>query len=38
MNDVNAGVGLFMRGKVPLLPERSKARSEVKQIFERSKQ
>jgi heterodisulfide reductase subunit C len=37
MNDVNAGIGLFMRGKVPLLPERSKARSEVKQIFERSK-
>lgn len=36
MNDVPAGVGLFLRGKVPLLPERSRARQDVRRIFERS--
>jgi len=34
--DVPAGIGLFMRGKVPLLPESTAAAAEVKQIFERS--
>jgi heterodisulfide reductase subunit C len=34
--DVPAGIGLFMRGKVPLLPEGTAAAAEVKQIFERS--
>lgn len=34
--DVPAGIGLFMRGKVPLLPESTTAAAEVKQIFERS--
>lgn len=34
MNDVGAGVGLFMRGKVPVLPRRSGAASDVRAIFE----
>jgi len=34
--DVPAGIGLFMRGKVPILPESTSAAAEVKQIFERS--
>jgi heterodisulfide reductase subunit C2 len=37
LNDVGAGLGLFMRGKVPILPERSKAAVEVREIFKRSK-
>lgn len=37
LNDVDSGVRLFMRGKVPLLPERSKAGRPVRQIFQRSK-
>lgn len=37
LNDVGAGLGLFMRGKVPILPERSKAAAEVREIFKRSK-
>jgi heterodisulfide reductase subunit C2 len=36
MNDVGAGLGLFLRGKVPILPERSKAAAEVREIFKRS--
>jgi heterodisulfide reductase subunit C len=38
MNDVGAGIGLFMRGKVPLLPRRSRAGAEIRQIIQRSKQ
>lgn len=34
MNDVGAGAGLFMRGKVPLVPRRSGAASEVRAIFQ----
>jgi heterodisulfide reductase subunit C len=34
MNDVGAGIGLFMRGKVPLLPQRSGAAREVHAIFQ----
>jgi heterodisulfide reductase subunit C len=37
MNDVPAGIGLFMRGKVPVLPERLGAPAQVRQIFQRSK-
>jgi len=37
MNDMGAGLGLFMRGKVPLLPGRSRAGEEVRKIIERSK-
>lgn len=33
MNDVGAGVGLFLRGKVPVLPQRSGAAKEVSKIF-----
>ncbi len=34
MNDLGAGLGLFVRGKVPILPHRSgKAAREVRQIF-----
>lgn len=34
MNDVSAGVHLFLRGKVPILPQRSGAGSDVRAIFE----
>jgi len=37
MNDVGAGLGLFLRGKVPVLPKRSGAAAEVRQIMRRSK-
>ena len=37
-NDIPAGIGLFMRGKVPLLPELTGAGKEVKQIFIKSKE
>lgn len=33
MNDVGAGLGLFLRGKVPVLPQRSGAGKEVSRIF-----
>jgi hypothetical protein len=33
MNDVSAGIGLFRRGKVPVLPERLRAPTQVRQIF-----
>lgn len=34
--DMGAGLGLFLRGKVPILPERTRAAAEVRQLFERS--
>jgi heterodisulfide reductase subunit C len=34
--DMDAGLGLFLRGKVPLLPERTRAAAEVQQLFKRS--
>ncbi|HLB65081.1 MAG TPA: 4Fe-4S dicluster domain-containing protein [Anaerolineales bacterium] len=34
--DVPAGIGLFLRGKVPVLPRPSGAASEVRRLFERS--
>ena len=37
MNDMGAGIGLFLRGKVPVLPKRSGDTKRVRQIFERSK-
>lgn len=37
MNDVPAGIGLFIRGKVPILPDRLTAPVQVQQIFKRSK-
>jgi heterodisulfide reductase subunit C len=33
MDDVGSGVQLFLRGKIPVLPERSKAGREVRQIL-----
>lgn len=35
--DVPAGIGLFLRGKVPIVPERTRAGADVQQIFERSR-
>lgn len=37
MNDVPAGIGLFRRGKVPLLPEHLRAPAAVGHLFERSR-
>ena len=37
MNDVGAGAGLFLRGKVPLLPKTSRRRAQIRQIFDRSR-
>jgi heterodisulfide reductase subunit C2 len=37
LNDMGAGIRLFIRGKVPLLPKRSGAAAAVRQIFERSR-
>lgn len=37
LNDMDAGLGLFMRGKVPIIPRNLKARQEVREIFRRSK-
>jgi len=37
MNDVGAGIGLFRRGKVPILPKTSRSRAEIRQIFDRSR-
>jgi len=37
MNDVGDGIGLFLRGKIPLLPKRSGAAKPVRKIFEESK-
>jgi heterodisulfide reductase subunit C len=34
--DMDSGLALFLRGKVPILPERTKAAAGVKQIFKRS--
>ncbi len=38
MNDVGAGVGLVLRGKVPILPQRSGAAKEVSKIFKECRQ
>jgi len=38
MEDVGAGIGLFLRGKVPLLPDRTKAAGEVRRIFQEKRQ
>lgn len=35
--DIDSGVGLIRRGKIPILPEQSGAAQEVQQIFRRSK-
>lgn len=32
-NDIPAGIGLFIRGKVPILPERLRAPAQVRQLF-----
>jgi len=37
MNDVPAGIGLFMRGKVPVLPEHLSAPVQVQQIFAKTR-
>jgi len=37
MNDVPAGIGLFMRGKVPLMPDNLSAPKQVQKMFQRSK-
>lgn len=37
MNDVPAGIGLFLRGKVPLLPEYLRAPAEVHRIFAKAR-
>jgi heterodisulfide reductase subunit C len=36
-NDMGAGVGLFVRGKVPLMPKSSGKTTEIREIFERSR-
>jgi heterodisulfide reductase subunit C len=38
MNDVPAGIGLFMRGKVPLLPDRTKSGREVARMIKARRQ
>jgi heterodisulfide reductase subunit C len=35
--DLKAGLGLFLRGKIPILPQRTGAMNEVRKIFQRSK-
>jgi heterodisulfide reductase subunit C len=37
LQDMDSGVKLFMRGKVPLLPERTRAAGQIREIFQRSK-
>ena len=37
MNDMGAGVNLFIRGKVPLIPKSSGKTAEIREIFERSR-
>ena len=37
MNDVGAGIGLFLRGKVPLLPDRMPDAPKVRRLFKGSK-
>ena len=37
MNDVPAGIGLFMRGKIPVLPEQLSAPLQVKRIFAKAR-
>jgi heterodisulfide reductase subunit C len=36
VNDMGAGLGLFLRGKIPLLPKRSGAEAPVRKIFKES--
>lgn len=36
MSDMDSGVGLVAKGKVPLIPHPIKARQEVKRIFEQT--
>ena len=38
MEDVGAGIGLFLRGKIPLLPDRTRAAGEVRRIFQDRRQ
>jgi hypothetical protein len=38
LNDMSAGLGLFRRGKVPLLPQTLSAAAGVKRILQRSKE
>jgi heterodisulfide reductase subunit C len=37
LNDMDSGVNLFVRGKVPIFPKQTKARQQVRQIIQRSK-
>jgi heterodisulfide reductase subunit C len=37
LQDMDSGVKLFLRGKVPVLPDRISSAREVQQLFERSK-
>jgi len=37
LNDMQAGLGLFLRGKIPILPPRSGAVREVRKIYQRSR-
>lgn len=37
MNDVGAGIQLFIKGKVPILPDHLDARPDIRKIYERSK-
>jgi heterodisulfide reductase subunit C len=37
LSDMKAGLGLFLRGKIPILPPRSGAVAEVRRIYQRSK-
>ena len=34
-NDMDAGINLFLRGKVPLLPQYTRAAAKVKEIYQR---
>jgi len=37
LNDMDSGLNLFVRGKVPIFPKQTKARQQVRQIIQRSK-
>ena len=37
LNDMQVGLGLFLRGKVPILPQRTGAAAAVREIYQRSK-
>ena len=36
VNDLGAGLGLFVRGKIPILPQGSGAGADVRRLFDRS--